>query len=507
MSPPLAAIIFGVGILGLFLFDRGKATRGSKALWIPTVWLFFCSSRSLAQWLGMDTEADQAVGYIEGSPVDRVLYIVLVVIALIVLIKRGRTVFPILRGNWAIGLFFFYAALSMAWSDYPFVTLKHWIKGIGDFMMVLIVLTEPDVLEAIKRLVTRLGFVLVPLSLLLIWHYPSLGRTHTMDWTPEPIGVTTQKNSLGILCDCIGIALLWRFRNAYNDRKDPNRRLRLLALGAVLAMIVWLLHLCNSMTSICALSMAGGVMLLSTNPVFRRRHAFVHFFIVGVLVLTMFALFFQSSGGLIASLGRDPTLTGRTTFWPELIKLVNHHLVGVGYESFWLGPRLQKVWVITQGLQINEAHSGYVEIFITLGWIGLALMGVLIATGYRNVIAAYRHDPDAGGLRIAWFLAPLITGFTEAGFRVMSLTWIVFLLATANSRWDTARKTGHRGRPTGEPQRLPEEPCSVTRMQYFKRAVCRITHEALTYPWRFLRMDREAKSQADIVAALATPNP
>jgi hypothetical protein len=43
MSPPLAAIIFALGVLGLFLFDRGKASPGSKALWIPTIWLFFCS--------------------------------------------------------------------------------------------------------------------------------------------------------------------------------------------------------------------------------------------------------------------------------------------------------------------------------------------------------------------------------------------------------------------------------------------------------------------------------
>jgi hypothetical protein len=470
MSPTLAAIVFSIGIAGFFFFDREQA-RVSKALWIPTVWLFFCSSRSLGQWLGMggmDAAANEASAYLEGNPVDRNVLLVLQVIALIVLINRRRRVGPVLRRNWAIGLFFLYAALSMAWSDYPFVTLKHWIKGIGDVMMILIVLTESDVFEAIKRLVTRLGFVLVPLSLLFIWYYPALGRTHSMDWTPEAVGVATQKNGLGELCDIFGLALLWRFRNAYNDRKDPNRKRRLLALGTVLAMIVWLLHLCNSMTSICALSMAGGVMLLSTRPAFRRRPAFVHFFIVGVLVLSLYALFFQSSGGLIASLGRNPTLTGRTTVWPELINLVNHRLVGVGYESFWLGPRLEKVWVITQGLRINEAHSGYVEIFITLGWIGLALMGVLIATGYRNVIAAYRRDPDVGGLRIAWFLAPLITGFTEAGFRMMGLTWIVFLLATANSRWDAARKTGRRGRPARQLQPPPEEPRSV-----FEEAVVR----------------------------------
>lgn len=463
MPPTLAAFAFSIGIAGLFFFDREQG-RVSKALWIPTVWLFLCSSRSLGQWLGMggmDPTANEASAYLEGNPVDRNFLIVLQVIALIVLINRRPQLGPILRRNWVIGLFFLYAALSMAWSDFPFVTFKHWIKGVGDVMMVLIVLTEPDTFEAIKRLVTRLGFVLVPLSLLFIWYYPSLGRTATMDWTPEAVGVATQKNGLGELCDIFGLALLWRFRNTYNDRKDPNRRRRLLALGAVLAMIVWLLHLCNSMTSICALSMAGGVMLLSTRPAFRRRPAFVHFFIVGVLVLSLYALFFQSSGGLIASLGRNPTLTGRTEVWPELIKLVKYRLVGVGYESFWLGPRLEKVWVITQGLRINEAHSGYVEMFITLGWIGLALMGVLIATGYRNVIAAYRSDPDAAGLRIAWFLAPLITGFTEAAFRMMGLTWIVFLLATANSHWDAARRDGRRGRPTRQRQLPPEKPRSL----------------------------------------------
>lgn len=405
----------------------------------------------------MDAAANQASAYLEGNPVDRNFLLVLEIIALIVLIKRGQKVSPILRRNWATALFFLYAALSMAWSDYPLVTFKHWTKGVGDLLMILIVLSEPDISVAIRRLVTRLGFVLVPLSLLLIWYYPLLGRIHTMDWTPEAVGVATQKNGLGELCDIFGLAFLWRFRNAYNDREDPNRVRRLVSLSTVLAMIVWLLHLCNSVTSICALSIAGVVMLFSARPAFRRRPAFVHFLIAGVLVLAMYALFFQSSGGLVASLGRNPTLTGRTTVWPKLVNLVSHPLVGVGYESFWLGSRLQKVWVITQGLKINEAHSGYVEMFITLGWVGLALLGVLVATGYRNVIAAYRRDAYVGSLRIAWFLAPLITGFTEATFRMMGLTWIVFLLVTASSPWDAAVEARNHAYIANAPREAGEE--------------------------------------------------
>src|SRR5271156_2522993 len=147
MPPPLAAVVFGVGVLALFLFDREKATPGSKALWIPIVWLFFCSTRSLSQWFGiggMGPSLNEVSAYAAGSPADRILFIILEVIALIVVIKRRRKVLPILRSNWVIGLYFLYAALSMTWSDYPFVTFKHWIKGIGDLLMVLIVFTEPD---------------------------------------------------------------------------------------------------------------------------------------------------------------------------------------------------------------------------------------------------------------------------------------------------------------------------------------------------------------------------
>jgi exopolysaccharide production protein ExoQ len=439
MSPTLAALIFIIGIAVLFYLDRGQA-RVSTALWIPTAWLFFCSSRSLAQWLGLDAGTDQAGSYLDGSPADRNFLIVLQIIALIVLINRRQLVAPILRRNWVIGLFFLYAAMSMAWSDYPFVTLKHWIKGIGDVMMVLIVLTEQDVVGAVKRMATRLAFVLVPLSLLFIWYYPSLGRVPTMDWTPEAVGVATQKNGLGELCDLYGLALIWRFRDTYNDRKDPNRRGRLLALGAVLVMIVWLLHLCHSLTSIAALIMASVVMLLSTRPVFKRKPILVHLLVAGVLSCTLYALFFQSSGALIEGLGRDRTLTGRTDAWPQFLKLAKNPLIGVGYESFWLGDRLQRVWAITGGLKINEAHNGYVEVLLTLGWIGVGFLGLLFAMGYRNVIAAYRLDPGANSLRIAWFLAPVINGLTESAFRMMGLPWIVFLLATTNANWATTQQ-------------------------------------------------------------------
>jgi hypothetical protein len=94
--------------------------------------------------------------------------------------------------------------------------------------------------------------------------------------------------------------------------------------------------------------------------------------------------------------------------------------------------------------------------FINLGWIGVVLLGVLIATGYRNVIGACRRAPDIGSLRIAFFLAAVVTGFTEAAFRMMGLPWITFLLATAAAPVDAGRKgssLGGLGRQLKEPGR------------------------------------------------------
>jgi exopolysaccharide production protein ExoQ len=456
MPPFIATVLFTVGIIGVFFLDRDKNRHVSKSLWIPTAWLFFCLSRSLSAWLGVNMGADVANSYVEGSPLDAALFEVLEALGLIVLLSRREKLRLILRNNWAIVLFFLYAGFSIFWSDYSFVTLKHWIKGMGDLMMVLIVLTEPSVSVAIDRLFTRLGFVLIPLSVLFIKYLPQLGRRLTLSWTMEPVGVATQKNGLGELCDVVGLVLLWRFRRSYNDRESPHRKRHLIALAAVLAMVVWLLWMCNSMTSICALSMASIVMLLSTRPAFRRRPASVHILIVALLAVTIYGLFFQSSGGLISSLGRNPTLTGRTDIWKVVVNINNNRLIGAGYESFWLGSRLQRMWDAFPGLRLNESHNGYIEILITLGWIGEALLGILIITGYRSVIASLRRDPDFGSLRTALFLSAIITGLTEAAFRMMGPPWIIFLLASAAPMYGVP-KMNRRKRVRPQPPPLTTE--------------------------------------------------
>src|SRR5437667_6573062 len=176
MAPLTATVVFAVGMLGLFALDRDRKARTSKALWIPVVWLSISGSRTVSEWLGTmgfasGTALNSPDQLLDGSPLDRNIWMGLIALALLVLLGRRKKVGTLLRANGPLLLFYSYCAVSTVWSDYPGVAFKRWIKALGDLMMVLVVLTDPDRSTAIKRLLARVGFLLVPVSILLIKYY------------------------------------------------------------------------------------------------------------------------------------------------------------------------------------------------------------------------------------------------------------------------------------------------------------------------------------------------
>jgi exopolysaccharide production protein ExoQ len=429
MPPALASIVFTIGILGLLYLDRDKTVRMSKALWIPAAWLFLISSRPLSLWLGMAPNfqgVDATQAYVDGSPIDRNVFIFLLLLALAVLIARSGRVGQLLRKNVLILLYFSFCAVSIIWSDFPFVALKRFIKAIGDLAMVLIILTESDPWAALKRLLTRLGFLLFPLSILFFKYYPAIGRRLTMSWTLEATGVTTQKNELGLDCMMYGVLFLWMIVSVYRNRENPGRRRRLFAYATIIGMIIWLLNQCNSTTSITGLVSAGGVMWFASRP--SRKPAVVHVLVLAVLGLAVTALFFNPGGGMLEALGKDPTLTGRTQIWGLVLGLHTNPLVGTGFESFWLGPRLDKMRTALPNFPINEAHNGYLEVYLNLGWAGVFFIALLLVTGYKRVISGIRRNPEKASLFLGFFLCMLFYSFTEAAFRMMTIAWVFLLL-------------------------------------------------------------------------------
>ncbi|MGB9234315.1 MAG: O-antigen ligase family protein [Terriglobales bacterium] len=455
MPASIATLIFVAGIIGLFLLDRDPKVRTSKAMWIAVLWISLACSRSAGQWIGtlqgvsITDTASQETSYTEGSPMDRSIYTIMLLAGLIVLVGRRKKVIALVKANWPIVVFVGYCALSVIWSDFPDVTFKRWIKSLGDLVMVLIVLTERERYAAVKRVLAWTGFLLIPLSVLLIKFYPDLGRGyHPWTWTPYYTGVTTNKNELGRICLVLGLGFVWRILIALRLGRGRVRDKQLLAHGTCLAMVFWLFWMANSMTSLSCFVMASALMAVSSLRLVARRSWIVHAMVAAMLLVSVSTLFLDMGSGVLQSMGRDPTLTGRTDIWKLVLGMSGNPFLGTGFESFWLGKRLDRMWAI-YWWHPREAHDGYIELYLALGWVGITLFGYLLATRYRTVVKVFRTNADEGRLRLAFFVVALAYNFAESAFGTLNPIWIFFLLATLTVPGGWTRKP-HEGVPARE---------------------------------------------------------
>jgi O-antigen ligase len=140
-------------------------------------------------------------------------------------------------------------------------------------------------------------------------------------------------------------------------------------------------------------------------------------------------LFLGIGSSALQEMGRDASLTGRTEVWEVVLPFAVNPWVGAGFENFWIGERLQAI-VRALGAGLNQAHNGYIEIYLNIGWVGLFLLVSLILCGYRNIMSSLRANPEMSGLKLAFFFICLVYNFTEAAFKIMSPVWLMFLWAT-----------------------------------------------------------------------------
>src|SRR5450755_2831560 len=119
MPPPLAALLTVAFIIFLFRRDLRTHPNITRALWLPFIWIVVSSSRALSEWMtlcGFPTGGTLE----DGSPVDRLFYIMLIVAGFTVLRRRNVRVSQLMRENRWLAAFLIYCLLAVLWSDFPF---------------------------------------------------------------------------------------------------------------------------------------------------------------------------------------------------------------------------------------------------------------------------------------------------------------------------------------------------------------------------------------------------
>ena len=455
MPPPIATLLFAIGIAGLFYLDRDESARPSKALWLPIIWLATGGSRPVSEWLGMSLLSTIPGQLPQTSLLDQSVAGGLMLLGAIVLIRRRWKVPALLRASWPILLYFSFALVSLAWSDFPGWGFKRWIRALGDAIMALIVVTDAQPGAAFRRLYSRVGFFLLPLSVLFIRYYPKLGTSYDPWGVRENTGVTTDKNMLGILVFVIGLGALWQVLSLLRDKEQPHFRRRLLAQGTLLAFGIDLLFTAHSATSGACFILGAGLMLAIGRPVFRRGPAAVHVLVGTILLAGGLTVVLGGASDAARTMGRDPTLTGRTEIWKTLIPLATNPIGGAGFETFWLGPRVATfctTMIMAGSLGCpHEAHDGYLEVYLQLGWIGVGLIALILGQAYRRAAGAFRHDPALGALLVAYVVTAVAYNITEAGFRMLDPLWFFLLLSVVGANRIISLGETRRRQPRNSP--------------------------------------------------------
>ncbi|HVS90348.1 MAG TPA: O-antigen ligase family protein [Candidatus Acidoferrum sp.] len=432
--------------------------------------MFIVGSRLPSQWLGGQVGMTASQAFEEGNGLDRSIFALLILLAFVVLVSRSFNWARFFTRNFFLMAFLIFALLSVLWSDFTFVAFKRWFRDFGSYLVILVVLSDRRPLEAVRTLLRRLCYLLILLSLLLVKYYPQIGKQYEF-WsgTSMYVGVATSKNMLGVLCLVSGIFFFWDTVTRWPDRRERQTK-RIIAVNlALLTMTFWLLHLANSATSRVCLVTGCLIIVAAHSRAFKRHPAFLKVLIPGCFFLyVILAYGFDINAKMAVAVGRDPTLTDRTLLWKILLSMHTNVLVGTGYESFWLGPRLEWVWQrFTPG--INEAHNGYLEVYLNLGLIGLFLLVVFLIASYRSICRRLASSSSRASLFLALWTILLFYNITEAAFKG-GLVWLMLLLGVmavperAENRIRNVAAFDSAGAP--EPFRaLPLEPTGLRRLE------------------------------------------
>ena len=422
--PPVAALWLTLaGIFFVYRWDNRENGKVSRAIWIPILWLFITGSRPLSSWLNSNAFAALE----DGSPVDAVFFFSLMAAGCYVLRQRRVNLATFVRNNRWLMAFFIFTLISIIWSDFPFIAFKRWIKILGHPIMVLIVLTEPYPVEAAKRLFKRLAFALVPLSICFIKYLPQLGRGFDM-WTGEGFncGVAVNKNELGCSCMIFGIFFFWNLLQALKIEDRKARRKEVILSGGIFGLNWWLLMKASSATSL-AMMVLGMVVILVVGLRSVNKRYVGAYLVTAILLFAATEPFLGIYATVVKGLGRNLTLTGRTELWAAVLQLQKNPLLGTGFESFWLGSRLEELWNVFWWCPL-QAHNGYIEIYLNLGLVGIFLyLGQFLGT-FRKIQQDLFRRFEFARLRLGFLLAIILYNYTEAAFDNLSFVWTMFFL-------------------------------------------------------------------------------
>lgn len=335
-------------------------------------------------------------------------------------IQRRRSLAYVGRANFWSVLYISLVLLSALWSIHPDITIR---RGVGYVLTILVAALLPlrfGVIGSMKVLsnsftISALG------SFVFVAMFPQYGIMHLAELEGCWQGVFDTKQLLGAVMTVAIFVELYILVSSV--RREWWRYFLLFAYGA-------LLLLSRSMTQfLIALAYTAGTFayLAWKRSGWRGVSAGTAF---GCAMLVGSLIVLPDLQSTLAVIGKDPTLTGRSNFWPSILKLVEERPeLGWGYRAMFQPDDTATASVdAVAGIGVPGAHNAFLEVALDLGCAGVFVMAIMIGLAIYRAAGCCRSDSHLLG----WFSIMFVVGISSAGITTETLgqnqviEWLVF---------------------------------------------------------------------------------
>lgn len=357
-----------------------------------------------------------------GDPVFQAIWLFVDTIVFLLLAKNWRTSIPAMRGTALVWALVALAVASPLWSSAPQVTTRRSIALVGTTLFGVYFAARFSLRRQVSLLAWALGLGVIS-SFVFVFALPSYGIEGGGDWK----GAFLTKNVMG---RAMTLSLIVFLLCAWKGRS------RKFVLGSLAVLAALLLLGAGSSTALVVLPLA--IASLFSTRILKWPTGLSMPLLVMALALSSAAAIWTSDNfaEALGAAGRDPTLTGRTQLWDDVIvQIEDKPWLGYGYGGFWLGwdGPSAKIWEETTW-QPPHAHNGLLDLWLDLGAVGVVLFIAGFATVFfRALKLAQRAKEKAELLPIAFLVFMFLYNLSESTIlRQNSIFWVLYVaVATA----------------------------------------------------------------------------
>jgi O-antigen ligase len=398
---------------------RGRVSSGGRSafeIWLWAVCLFAITSPFALILTGVDptmnTVHDPAtMRQADNSqlPLYGIRALVMM-LAVMVLLSQWRTLGSALRRTAPIRLFLGWMILSIWWSDSVDSTV-HGVMALLPVVAICLLLAIRMRPNDLARAMVYAGAIAALASIVWVLAMPAYG-VHQVNDARQAVhagawrGVYMHKNHLGQ-----AMAVYLAGTILAGPAVLRSRMLKWALVAIQIALIVM-----SRSASAIAIAPAAILIVWVLVAMSRLERVVASFYVIALSAAGAMAV-----QAVLLALGRDATLSGRTTIWSLAgDSIAERPLTGYGFVSQTYG---QFTYELFHVVGVLDPHNGYLDLVLGLGFIGLILFLQPVAMVWlgarRMYLAGGRHRQGALVLA-AQTAAWLVANLTESNIRPLA---------------------------------------------------------------------------------------